>query len=197
MRHQATAIATALVTALVTSTAPADWVIDPYDYYGQFRYNPNNEPDLHSPWMYSLIGQPAKTSTVVRAQQTLFTNGPDGVTGNDDLGTMSAWYIFGALGLYPVMPGTGEFVLNAPRFEHAVVELPGRAPLVINAPGADGSTLDYIGGVRLNGMPHERVWVDWEQLRDGGVVHHRLADSPTDWGTGPDSAPPSPCADPR
>ncbi len=59
----------------------------PYSYYNQFRYNPNNEPDLHSPWLYTLIGQPWKTANVLRAAQQLFTNAPNGVTGNDDLGT--------------------------------------------------------------------------------------------------------------
>ncbi|MGP4015687.1 GH92 family glycosyl hydrolase [Saccharopolyspora sp. 5N708] len=175
-------------------TAREEWVIDPYDYYGQFRYNPNNEPDLHAPWMYSLVGQPAKTSAVVRAQQTLFTGAPDGVTGNDDLGTMSAWYVFSALGLYPTTPGTGQFVLNAPRFTSAVVELPGGAPLTIGAPGADGAKLQYIDEVRVAGVPQERVWVDLERLRVGGTIEHRLADQPTDWATGPDAAPVSPCA---
>nr|WP_277954047.1 GH92 family glycosyl hydrolase [Saccharopolyspora soli] len=175
-------------------TAREEWVIDPYDYYGQFRYNPNNEPDLHSPWMYALIGQPAKTAAVVRAQQTLFTNAPDGVTGNDDLGTMSAWYVFSALGLYPTTPGTGQFVLNAPRFTSAVVELPGGPPLTINAPGADGSKLQYIDEVRVSGAPQEQVWVDLERLRAGAVLEHRLAEQPTDWATSPDAAPVSPCA---
>lgn len=175
-------------------TAREEWVIDPYDYYGQFRYNPNNEPDLHAPWMYSLVGQPSKTSAVVRAQQTLFTNAPDGVTGNDDLGTMSAWYVFSALGLYPTTPGTGQFVLNAPRFDQAVIDLPGNRPLTINAPGADGSRLQYIDGVSTGGPPSEQVWVGWDQLRSGLSIHHRLSDRPTAWGTSPDSAPVSPCA---
>lgn len=174
-------------------TAREDWVIDPYDYYGQFRYNPNNEPDLHTPWMYSLIGQPSKTSSVVRAQQTLFTNAPDGVTGNDDLGTMSAWYVFSALGLYPVMPGTGQFVLNAPRFEQAVVELPGHEPLTINARGADGSRLQYVDGVSLD-APVDQAWLSWERLREAGTLNYRLSEQPTDWATEPGAAPSSPCA---
>ncbi|SDW12374.1 Glycosyl hydrolase family 92 [Saccharopolyspora shandongensis] len=146
--------------------------------------------------MYSLVGQPAKTSAVVRAQQTLFTNAADGVTGNDDLGTMSAWYVFSALGLYPTTPGTGQFVLNAPRFASAVVELPGGPPLKIEAPGADGSKLQYIDEVRISGTPQEKVSVDLERLRSGGTIEHRLADRPSDWATGPDAAPASPCAAP-
>ena len=65
-----------------------------YAYYGKPTYNPNNEPDLLAPYMYLWSGQPAKTATVARAAFTLFTDGADGMTGNDDLGTMSAWYVF-------------------------------------------------------------------------------------------------------
>ena len=86
-------------------TARDDWISAPYDYYGKPTYNPNNEPDLLAPYMYLWAGAPAKTATVVRAAMTLFTNGPDGMTGNDDLGTMSAWYVFSSLGLYPTMSG--------------------------------------------------------------------------------------------
>jgi predicted alpha-1,2-mannosidase len=175
-------------------TAHEDWVIDSYDYSGEFRYNPNNEPDLHSPWMYALTGRPAKTSAVVRAQQTLFTNAPDGVTGNDDLGTMSAWYVFSALGLYPTTPGSGQFVLNAPRFDHAVVALPGNKPLTINAPGADSARLQYIDDVTTGAAPSQKVWIGWDQLRSGLSVDHTLSDAPTDWGTRPEDAPASPCA---
>src|SRR5688572_28046730 len=99
------------------NAARKQWVVGPYSYYNQYRYNPNNEPDLHSLWMYTLIGQPWKTTAVLRSAQALFTNAPNGVTGNDDLGTMSAWYLFSAIGLYPAVPGSGELLLHTPRFE--------------------------------------------------------------------------------
>lgn len=114
--------------------ARTHWVVGPYSYYNQYRYNPNNEPDLHAPWMYTLIGQPWKTATVVRAAQQLFTNAPNGVTGNDDLGTMSAWYLFSAFGLYPAVPGSGEFLLHAPRFKRVTLDLGNGKRLRIDAP---------------------------------------------------------------
>ena len=101
------------------ATARKRWVEHPYEYYGAVTYNPNNEPDLHAPYLYAWTGQPWKTATVVRAAQTLFTNGPEGLTGNDDLGTMSAWYVLSSLGLYPTMSGAGFFVLSTPQFPHA------------------------------------------------------------------------------
>jgi predicted alpha-1,2-mannosidase len=168
-----------------------DWVVGPYNYYNQFRYNPNNEPDLHVPWMYALIGQPWKTSTVVRAAQTLFVNAPNGVTGNDDLGQMSAWYVFSALGLYPAVPGTGQFVLNAPRFPRAVVHLD-RGPLVINAPGADGSRIQYIERLRS----HDEAYVDYADIHHGGSLDFKLTTDVTkasQWATSPNATPVSPC----
>nr|WP_275584908.1 GH92 family glycosyl hydrolase [Saccharothrix algeriensis] len=178
-------------------TVREKWVVGPYDYYNQFRYNPNNEPDLHAPWMYALIGQPWKTSAVNRAAQTLFVNAPNGVTGNDDLGTMSAWYVFSALGLYPVTPGTGQFLLHAPRFGRAVLHLESGRDVVITAPGADPASLQYAKAVSLDGVGHDRTWVDHEALTSGARLAFELTGDPTEatWGTGPDAAPPSPCSD--
>jgi predicted alpha-1,2-mannosidase len=173
-----------------------NWVVGPYDYYDQFRYNPNNEPDLHSPWMYALTGQPAKTSTVVRSAHTLFTNAPNGVTGNDDLGTMSAWYVFSALGLYPAVPGTGNFVLNTPRFAKSVVHLENGKDIRIQAPGADGAKLQYVSGLKVGSKASDRVYVGFEQLKRGATLDFTLTTdaAKATWATSPSSAPPSPCA---
>jgi predicted alpha-1,2-mannosidase len=172
-----------------------DWVVGPYSYYRQFRYNPNNEPDLHAPWLYTLIGQPWQTSAVVRAAQTLFVNAPNGVTGNDDLGTMSAWYVFGALGLYPAMPGTGRFLLHAPRFRRAVVHQPNGHDLVLDAPAADSSTPQYVQSLTVDGRPRDQAWVDFEELTAGATLHFGLTGDAAEarWATGPGGAPPSPC----
>lgn len=176
------------------TTVRKEWVVGPYNYYNQFRYNPNNEPDLHSPWMYALTGQPGKTSAVVRAAHTLFTNAPNGVTGNDDLGTMSAWYVFSALGLYPAVPGTGQFVLNAPRFSKSVLHLENGRDVTLRASGADASKLQYISGLSVAGRPSDRVYVGLEQLTRGATLDFKLSATPTSWATGPGSAPASPCA---
>jgi predicted alpha-1,2-mannosidase len=174
-----------------------NWVVGPYDYYDQFRYNPNNEPDLHSPWMYALTGQPAKTSGVVRAAHTLFTNAPNGVTGNDDLGTMSAWYVFSALGLYPAVPGTGNFVLNAPRFAKSVLHLENGRDITIEAPGADGSKLQYVSALQVGSKPSDRVYVGFDQLKRGATLEFSLTTdaAKATWATSPSSAPVSPCAE--
>lgn len=178
------------------AAARKDWVVGPYSYYNQFRYNPNNEPDLHAPWIYTLLGEPTKTSTVLHAAQTLFTNAPNGVTGNDDLGTMSAWYLFSALGLYPVTPGTGQFVLHAPRFERVELDLGEGRTLRIEAPGAGAGQPRYVASAEFSGKPQSRVWVDWEQLRQGGTLAFSLTPDAgaAKWGTRPQDLPPGACA---
>ena len=173
------------------NTARNKWVVGPYEYYNQFRYNPNNEPDLHTPWMYVLMGQPWKTSAVVRAAHTLFVDGPAGVTGNDDLGQMSAWYVLSALGMYPVTPGTGQFLLNAPRYERAVIHLKNN-DLTINAPGATPEALQYVQSLTVNEQPTNQAWVNLETLRSGTTLHFTLTTNPQDatWATTPNSTPP-------
>ncbi|MGE8226804.1 MAG: GH92 family glycosyl hydrolase [Stenotrophomonas sp.] len=187
----------ALLQAPLTA-ARKEWVVGPYSYYNQYRYNPNNEPDLHSPWMYTLIGQPWKTATVVRAAQQLFTNAPNGVTGNDDLGTMSAWYLFSALGLYPAVPGSGQFLLHAPRYSKAEITLGNGRKLRLQAPGADPRSLQYIQSVQVDGKPQPAVWLDWQQLQQGGDVRFTLgAQAPEQgWGTAQADLPVSYCATP-
>jgi predicted alpha-1,2-mannosidase len=161
------------------------WVVGAYDYYNHFRYNPNNEPDIHAPWVYTLLGQPWKTTTVLRAAETLFGNGPSGVTGNDDLGAMSAWYLFSVLGLYPDSPGSGRFLLHAPRFARAEIDLPHGRTLHIDAPEARPGERRFVHSVSWAGQPLTRVWLDWEQLQSGGTLAYRLASQPDakGWGT--------------
>lgn len=174
--------------ALLADPAAAvrkSWVVGPYDYYSQFRYNPNNEPDLHAPWVYTLIGQPWKTTTVLRAAETLFGNAPNGVTGNDDLGTMSAWYLFSALGFYPDVPGSGRFLLHAPRFARAEIDLASGRTLRIEAPEARPGERRFVQSVSFAGQPVPRVWLDWEQLQAAGTLRFNLAaqPDPAGWGT--------------
>ncbi|QDH71677.1 GH92 family glycosyl hydrolase [Marilutibacter alkalisoli] len=173
--------------------ARAEWVAGPYDYYGQFRFNPNNEPTMHVPWMYTMLGEPARTAIVVRAAQTLFTNAPNGVTGNDDLGTMSAWYLFTAIGLYPLMPGSGELLLHAPRFERVELDLGDGKTLRVVAPGAGGNALQYPQRVHFNGEPVDQVWLDWSQLREGGELGFVLGSEPSDWGVATSATPAMAC----
>ncbi|ADD42988.1 GH92 family glycosyl hydrolase [Stackebrandtia nassauensis] len=176
-------------------TAREDWITDPYDYYGKPTYNPNNEPDLLAPYMYLWAGAPAKTATVVRAAMTLFTTGPDGMTGNDDLGTMSAWYVYSSLGMYPTMSGGDFLALSSPQFDSATVTIGEYGDrqggtLNITAPGAS-DTKRYVQNVSLNGEDVSQTWLDWGDIAHGGDIAQELGTSPSDWGTGDGDQPPS------
>ncbi len=176
-------------------TARTDWITQPYDYYGKPTYNPNNEPDLLAPYVYNWVGAPAKAATVVRAAWTLFTTGPDGMTGNDDLGTMSAWYVFSSLGLYPTMSGADFFAVSTPQFPTATVRIGAHGgaqggTLTITAPDAS-DTVRYIRSATLNGAALNTTWVDWSRIARGGTLAYTVGRSPSAWGTGTTAAPPS------
>ncbi|MEV6851955.1 GH92 family glycosyl hydrolase [Actinoplanes sp. NPDC051411] len=170
-------------------TARTDWIASPYDYYAKPTYNPNNEPDLLAPYMYHWAGAPAKTATVVRAAMTLFTTGPDGMTGNDDLGTMSAWYVFSSLGLYPTMSGANFLAVSTPQFPSAVVDVAGH-PLTITAPGVSDSAR-YLQRARVNGRNLTNNWLPWSAIARGGSIAQTVGSTPSSWGTTPSAEPPS------
>ncbi|GAA3346466.1 GH92 family glycosyl hydrolase [Amorphoplanes nipponensis] len=170
-------------------TARNDWIARPYDYYAKPTYNPNNEPDLLAPYLYHWVGDPARTATVVRAAMTLFTTGPDGMTGNDDLGTMSAWYVFSSLGLYPTMSGADFLALSSPQFPSATVRT-GGGTLTITAPGVSDANR-YIQRVTLNGAPVARNWLAWSAVARGGTLAHTLGSEPSAWGRSAAAEPPS------
>jgi hypothetical protein len=170
-------------------TARTDWIASPYDYYAKPTYNPNNEPDLLAPYIYHWAGAPAKTATVVRAAMTLFTTGPDGMTGNDDLGTMSAWYVFSSLGLYPTMSGANFLAVSTPQFPSAVVDVAGRR-LTITAPGVSDSAR-YLQRARVNGKVLTDNWLPWSAIGRGGTIAQTVGTRPSAWGTSPSSEPPS------
>ncbi len=96
-----------------------------------------NEPSEEIPWEYDFAGAPSHTQEVVRRIETqLFTNTPGGLPGNDDAGSLSSWYVFAAIGLYPEIPGVGGFVTGSPLFTTVTIHLAGGHTLQINAPAA-------------------------------------------------------------
>ncbi|MHA3704612.1 GH92 family glycosyl hydrolase [Jatrophihabitans sp. YIM 134969] len=176
-------------------TARTAWISSPYDYYGKATYNPNNEPDLLAPYAYLWAGQPAKTATVVRAAYTLFTTGPDGMTGNDDLGEMSAWYVMSSLGIYPTMSGSNQFVLSSPQFPSANVTIGAAGSrqggrLVVTAPGVS-DTARYVTSATVNGTATTHGWVGWNALKHGGSLAYTVSEQPSAWATAPSDVPPS------
>lgn len=160
------------------------------------QYNPYNETDLQAPYLYNYLGQPWKTQGVVRAAETLYDTTPSGIPGNDDLGTMSSWYVLSSLGLYPFLSGNDQYTLTSPLFTHAVVHLQQpwyhSAQLVIDAPAASQASR-YIDSVTVNGHPLHSSVLDHRSIVDGATLHFDLSDQPGSWATG-SAAPSSACA---
>ncbi|MDR3080236.1 MAG: GH92 family glycosyl hydrolase [Streptomyces sp.] len=175
-------------------TAREVWVNGAYAYYDADKYNPQNEPDLIAPYAYLWTGRPWKTTDVVHAALTLFTDGPTGMTGNDDLGTMSAWHVLSSIGIFPVQPGYPTWGLTTPVFDRVDLVLDRayypRGLLTITAPGTSDRDR-YIQGVRLEGSAYERTYVTTEALRRLGVLEFTVGARPSGWGTAPDAAPPA------
>jgi predicted alpha-1,2-mannosidase len=134
-----------------------------------------NEPSLDSPWVYDFAGAPSRTQAVVRQiQRSLFIDSPGGMPGNDDGGTISAWYVFSALGLYPEVPGVGGFAIGSPMFASAVVHVGNGQVLHIIGDGA-AADAPYVQSLMLDGSAWESSWIDWSRLANGATLEFTLA----------------------
>ena len=134
------------------------------------QYAHGNEPSHHIAYLYNFAGQPWKTQKIVRQiTDELYNSEPDGLSGNEDCGQMSAWYVFSALGFYPVNPANGMYVIGAPMFEKAVINLPEGKQFEIMATGLSERNT-YIQAVELNGKPLERSFIKHQEIMAGGTL---------------------------
>jgi predicted alpha-1,2-mannosidase len=150
-----------------------------------------NEPSLLAPWLYDALGRPAATQAAVRrALLTAFAPTPGGLPGNDDAGALSAWWVLGALGLYPAIPGTDVLLLGSPLFPRAELRT-GDATVVIEGRGA-GAGRATVRAAALGGAPWDRPWLRAGALRRAGRLRFDLqAGRRSAWGTAAAAAPPS------
>jgi predicted alpha-1,2-mannosidase len=155
-------------------------------------YAPGNEHDLQVPWMYPFAGEPWKTQAVHRQIQGLFRPTLDGLPGNDDLGGLSAWFVWSALGFGPVTPGAPFHVVGSPVFERAELRLPGHdRSFVLVAPGAS-QLGKYVQSAHIDGRPLEESWFLHDVIASGRTLHLEMGVRPNlAWATGPESRPPS------
>jgi predicted alpha-1,2-mannosidase len=153
-------------------------------------YQGSNELDLEAPWEFDFAGQPWGTQEVVRRIVTrLYTDGPSGLPGNDDLGAMSSWYVWAAIGLYPEIPGVAGLAVASPLFTDVDVDVPGDAWATIVAPGAEDDA-PYVTRLTVDGEDRSAPWLPLTDLTEGRTIAFELATTPdTSWGT--DAAPPS------
>lgn len=170
-----------------------DSVLAELDGSGGSHADLGNEPSIELPWEYDYVGQPWRTQEIVRkVQDRLWPNDPAkwGV-GNDDLGTMSAWYVWSAMGFYPETPGTSDLALGSPLFTHADVTLGNGRHMAVDAPQAAGNA-PYVQSATLDGADWNNAYLPADFATGGGTLDLDLGTSAnTDWATAASSAPPS------
>jgi predicted alpha-1,2-mannosidase len=156
----------------------------PFAYMG-------NEPCLETPWIYSFLGRPYKTQQIVRRILTeLYSSEPAGYPGNDDLGEMSSWYVFAALGMYPELPGSDVLVLGSPLFPKTRLHLK-HGDVTIEANGAKEDA-PFVQSLAVNGRQWNKPWIRFRDISNGAILKYNLARVPDkNWGSAPDNAPPS------
>ena len=131
------------------------------------NYAHGNQPAQHMIYLYNWAGQPQKTQKWVReVMDRLYSSTPDGYCGDEDNGQTSAWYVFSALGFYPVCPGSGEYAIGTPLFERAIVHLENGKTLEINADGHG----PYFNDITVNGKAHESLFFNHDVLKEGAVI---------------------------
>ena len=141
-------------------------------------YVHGNEPSHHIPYLYMWTSQPWKTQQRVReVMNKMYRNHLDGLCGNDDCGQMSAWYIFSAMGFYPVCPASGQYVLGAPYLPENVLHLQNGNTLTIKAPNVSDQNC-YIQSVMLNSQPLHTAYITYEQIMAGGELVFTMGSKP-------------------
>ncbi len=147
------------------------------------QYAHGNEPSHHMAYLYNFVNKPHKTQEKVhRILTELYTNAPDGISGNEDCGQMSAWYIFSSLGFYPVTPGSNEYIIGTPLFEKATINFENGQTFTVVAHGISSEN-KYIKSASLNGTPLNRTFLYHEEIAAGGYLEFEMTNAPSEWGT--------------
>lgn len=153
------------------------------------NYAHGNEPIMHMNYLYDYAGEPWKAQMHLRdTMRRLYSATPDGFPGDEDTGQMSSWYVFSALGFYPITPGSSQYVIGSPLFRRATLSFENGHKLVIDAVG-NSPTNVYIQSASLNGRPLERTWLSQDELMAGGTLKFIMGPRPSRWGSAKSAAP--------
>lgn len=154
------------------------------------QYAHGNEPSHHIAYLYSYAGMPHKTAEKVKLiRDSLYSAKPDGLCGNEDCGQMSAWYVFSALGFYPVNPASGQYVIGTPAAGNAFILMPTGKPFEIKATNLSSKNI-YIQEATLNGVPYTKSFIMHQDLLNGGLLELKMGEKPSKkWGTGMEDFP--------
>lgn len=147
------------------------------------QYAHGNEPSHHIIYMYNYVGMPWKAAPKLRqVMNTLYNDGIDGLSGNEDVGQMSAWYILSSMGLYQVEPAGGKYIFGSPLFNKTVVNVGGGKTFTIEAKN-NGAKNIYIQSAKLNGKRYTRSYIDYKDIMKGGILEFVMGDQPSTFGT--------------
>ena len=154
------------------------------------QYAHGNEPSHHVAYLYPYAGQQWKTAEKVRyIDREFYTDGPDGIIGNEDCGQMSAWYIMSAMGFYQVNPSNGVFVFGSPLFPSLTLRLENGRTFTVTAEGNSDTNI-YIQSATLNGQPYDKSYITYDDIMAGGQLHFVMGDKPNkSFGAAPESRP--------
>lgn len=152
-------------------------------FFSAGQYWHGNEPSHQISFLYNYSGQPWKTQQLVtNIMNTEYSTDVGGLSGNDDAGQMSAWYVFAAMGFYPVCPSVPQYLISGPHFDKITILLENKKKLVIHAPGASMGK-NYIHGVEFNGVETSKTFLDHFELSNGGVIDFKMEErADTIWG---------------
>jgi len=183
------AFSTKLDTFFTLANKPGDVNGNASGFIGQYAHG--NEPSHHIAYLYNYAGQPWKTQYYVsKVLNELYNNSSSGYAGNEDCGQMSSWYIFSAMGFYPVNPANGVYAIGSPILKSASIALSNSKIFTINAKNA-GSENRYIQAVRLNGKQYDKVYITQDEIMAGGTLDFIMGPKPNrNWGVKPESKPP-------
>jgi len=147
------------------------------------QYAHGNEPSHHMAYLYNFVNKPHKTQEKVHQILTeLYKNDPDGVSGNEDCGQMSAWYVLSSMGFYSVTPGSNQYVIGTPLFDKATINLENGKQFTIMANNLSASNI-YIENAKLNGKALDVTFLKHEDIINGGTLEFTMTDKPTVWGS--------------
>ncbi|NVJ88603.1 MAG: glycoside hydrolase family 92 protein [Flavobacteriaceae bacterium] len=147
------------------------------------QYAHGNEPSHHMAYLYNFVNKPHKTQEKVHQILTeLYTNSPDGISGNEDCGQMSAWFVFSSLGFYPVTPASNQYIIGSPLFNKATINLENGKQFTVSANNLSDKHI-YIDSAYLNGKKLNRTFLNHNEIINGGELIFNMTDKPSIWGS--------------
>ena len=156
------------------------------------QYVQGNQPSHHVAYLYDYAGQPWKTQQRVRQVcDDLYRAGPGGICGEEDMGSLSSWYVLSAMGFYPVTPGSPNYAIGSPLFGNVTINCGSGKTFVIEARNNSHEN-KFIQSATLNGKPMNKTWLSHQEITSGGIVSFDMGPLPNKkWGSQPLDAPPS------